>query len=727
MIRPATVCLLLFGACLCSAQLEGEAFSKSIAFRQGATRVPAILDALSKETGIPLKASPYFENEVLVVSVKERPIREVLGKLADAVSGQWRFEGGAYLLARDLKKTQEEERESNARRVEQVKELQAGAREMLAKDFSPQTLEDAARQREDLETKMQGRIDYEVWRKYEQLANLGPFQRAAMRLLVGIDPKILAGIGPRDRVVFSTSPTSMQRPIGGHATAAIEQLIGEQRLWADVQAQMPGDDERRMFVGSFETPRKAFKKPIGKVLFIANRSAWSDDVDFSMLVVDVDGKAVGRVDLQEDSLRRHVPEERKTENESRDPIGLSEASKRFTDLASARMTGIGSKSAWQQPARDLVELLLQPEKVDPLSFILSDVLLQLADRKKMDLMAVANDADLLWMSTVGTKNKGLTVGTAEKMFGETLKYDDSSGWMTVRPADPYQARLDRLDRHAMGGLFRAIDKEGRLSLDSIASYLLKSRGPNVFVTQMICRLLDPQVVADFWQKGDEDALRLYATLTPIQRQALRGGQKLAYGSLSPQQQALVRRLTYGSDVNVTSSASFEVEPTESDLSDFVGIEGLSAEPTELLPRGIPAATQVSLTAGQTMVLYAYDGTEDGPLAFGEELESIATQLYFKEHPELFPWAQDNPSLDLFRAARRNSQTLTLTYGPTVTAQYSLADDTMLTQGAPIRRDQLPKEFLDALAAEMKKVAEMYKGFKPGATGTDDPPPPPPSR
>lgn len=726
MIRPTTVCLLFLSACLSSAQLEGEAFSKSVGFRHAAARVPTILDAFSQQTGLPLKASAYFENEVLVISVGERSIREILTKLAETVGGEWRLEGGAYLLARNLKQTQEEERASNARRVAEIKETQAGARELLAKDYSPKTIEDAARQREEIEGKMQGRIDYEVWRKYEQLANLGPFQRAAMRLLIGIDPKVLAGIGPRERIVFSTSPTSMQRPIGGHAGPAIEQMIAEQRLWADVQSQLPGDDERRMFVGSFETPRKAFKKPVGKVLFIASRSTWSDDVDYSMLVVDVDGKPMGRVDLQDDSLRTYVPEERKPDDEARELIELSEASRQFAELTNARMTGIGSKTAWQKAPADLLAMLLQPEKVDPLSFVLSDALLHLADRKKADLMAIANDGDLPWAASLGTKGKGLTVGRVEKMLGETVSYDAGTGWMTIRPIDPHRTRLDRLDRHAMGELLRAIADEGRLSLDSIARYLLKSRGMNVAVTQMLCRLLDPQVVADFWQKGDEDALRLYATLTPIQRQTLRGGQKIAYGSLSPQQQGFVRRLTFGTDVNVSSSEAVEVEPDDFDPSDFIGTEGLNAEPTELLPRGIPAATQVSFTTGDTMVLYAYDGSEDGPMAFGEELEGIAAQLYFKEHPELFPWAQENPSLDLFRAARRKTQTLQLTYNPSVSAQYSLADDTMLTQGAPVRRDQLPKEFLDALAAEMKKVAEMYKGFK-GLPGSDDPPPPPPSR
>lgn len=727
MIRLATVCLFACCAVFASAQFEAEAFSKPIGFRQEAARVPAVVEALGRQTGLPLKASPYFANEVVIVSVAERPLREVLSVLADAVSGQWRLEDGIYLLARDVKKTQDEERESAARRIAAIKEVQAGAREILARDYSPKTIEDAARQREEIEAKMEGRIDYDQWRRYEQLANVGPFQRAAMRLLVGLDPKVLAGIGPRERIVFATSPTSTQRPLGGHAGSAIEQLIAEQRLWSEVQAQMPGDEDRRTFIGAFETPNKPFRKPIGKVLFIAARNVWSDDIDYSMLVVDIDGRPMGRVDLQEDSLHRADPDEKAPEPGSRDLVPLSDISRQFAELAAGRMAGIGSKTAWQMPTGDLLQRLLEPEKTDPLTFVVSDALLHLADRKKADLVAVPSDESLLWVTAYGGKGKGLTVGTVEKMLGSTVHYDAETGWMKIRPSDPHQGRLDRLDRHAMGELFRAVAQEGRLGLDSIAKYLLQSRGSNVAVTQALCRLLDPQVVADFWQKGDEDALRLYATLSATQRQALRRGQKLAYGSLTPQQQGFVRRLTYGTDVNVANSQPTEIDPNEIDLTDFIGGEGLESEPTELLPRGIPAATQISLDTADTMVLYAYDSSEDGPMAFGEELESIAAQIYFKERPDLFPWAEQNPNLDLFRAARRNSQTIHIAYSPTVSAQYSLADDTMLTRGLPVKRDQLPKEFLDALAVEIKKVAEMYKSGFRGLPGFDDPPPPPPSR
>ena len=48
------------------------------------------LKELSPQVGLSLLASPTTENEILVISLKDAPVQEVMAKLAWAVGGSWK-------------------------------------------------------------------------------------------------------------------------------------------------------------------------------------------------------------------------------------------------------------------------------------------------------------------------------------------------------------------------------------------------------------------------------------------------------------------------------------------------------------------------------------------------------------------------------------------------------------------------------------------------------------
>lgn len=188
----------------------------------------------------------------------------------------------------------------------------------------------------------------------------------------------------------------------------------------------------------------------------------------------------------------------------------------------------------------------------------------------------------------------------------------------------------------------------------------------------------------------------------------------------------MRRLTFGSEVFLQQNGgSQEAVAIEAEDIDSYSSMDAGSEPTELLPGGIPNAATLSWSAEKKDVLYGFDASEDrNSFSYGQEIEGIAAQLYYKLHPELFPWADDNPSLDVFRAARRRDLSISLTYSPAVSGQYTLSDDVFLNS-KPVKRDQLPAEILKVLEAEMKKLAEQFKNIKPGEMGGGQEVPPPP--
>lgn len=733
-MRTLFLALACFAAISTTWSQTAEAPSKPVEIRLGATRVPQALEALAKQTGVPMKTIPFYENEVIILRSKTRDLNTIMRKIAEAVAGEWKLVEGVYVLGRDQQRILEQEKQSRQNAIANIQKAQSEARKILESAYTLESVQDNLKKQGETERKMQGgTVPYEVWRSYQRLSNMGPFQRAAMRVFIQIDPKALVDIPKRGRLVFSTSANSMQRPMAGGVSVA-QILTNEQKVYADARGSqvVAPDGDQRIFFGAFETPSKEFKKPIGKLLLVIERDRWSRAASECMLhVIATDGKSLGSASLDingmsvdDKDVEKITKAEKHVVDPKEQPLELSAQTTAILAFLHGRSMNVIRPEAWTALPEDILNLLCQPETHDPLAGPLSDCFLSYADRKGIDLIGVMDESWAGW-SRSQKEDKGIRPSQLEKFYEKNMRIED--GWLHLAPNDPVTCRQERLDRASLGAFYRQVRMDGRVTLDSLATFLLQNDGRPAFNAQNTLNLIVPGSSADFWQKGDEDALRLYATLSPAQRQALDSGAKLAISNLTGTQKDYVRRLTFGSEVSLQKN---ENEAPEVDVEDMDAYSGFNtaSEPTELLPRGIPNGATLSWSSEKKDVLYGYDAGEDrNSYSYGQEIEGIAAQLYYKLHPELFPWADDNPSLDVFRAAKRRDISISLTYSPVVSGQYTLSDDVFLN-GRPVKRDQLPAEVLKVLEAEMKKLADQFKNIKPGEMGFgQEVPPPPPHR
>lgn len=688
-----------------------------VSVRQQAARLPNALENLSQETGVRLEAAPFFANDVVMVTVRDRPLKDVLDKIAEVVSGEWRVVEGVRVLGRNQAKLQEEERRSLEQRIASVRTAQAKAAELLAAPYTFDSLQDALLRRDDIEKRGGESLTTDQYMALQRIASLGPVQRAALRLFVTLDPKVVGGLPPRGRVVFSTSPTAMQRQLTGSAIA--RKLLEEQALWADVH-QSGAHSDTRIFFGPTEAPTRPFTRGIAKFRITAERTHWSDIPSVTFSVVAEDGRVMAHTSIDLWSLTYTKPAEQPTTpSQPNEPIPLSDSAKEFLEFALKRSGSPGASATYNPVPAGLRERLLNPERHDPLSFLISEALQFMVDRREIDFVGLIPDNLAV---SVGMREGDTRITTAMlgRRIGRLLHEDETEKWLTLRPADPYRERSMRIDRAALGELLRSVAQHGRMTLDAAAAFVLKSAPPSYGWIRLASAMIEPSGEYDFWQRGDVDALRLYGTLSAQQRQLLASGGRLAISTLAPVQMELIRKLTFGADAQLNrGGASVEVEVTEGEYL------GPSTEVTEVLPRGIPNDAFLTLASDESTVLYSFDSKEDNPYSAGYELDAIASQLFFRSRPDLFPWISDFPDLELFRAAKRVQWNLKVQFTEEAFAHYELTDDAMLTKGLPVRRDKLPADIERQIQMHIKKLEDVYKDIKPAQPGSLSAPPPTP--
>src|SRR5688500_20355906 len=83
--------ILLLAAVTLGGTLFAQEPNPRVTFSMKAATVDKVVEALAKQTGVKIAASPAISREVVLISVTDVPLETLLAKLADVVSGEWRL------------------------------------------------------------------------------------------------------------------------------------------------------------------------------------------------------------------------------------------------------------------------------------------------------------------------------------------------------------------------------------------------------------------------------------------------------------------------------------------------------------------------------------------------------------------------------------------------------------------------------------------------------------
>jgi hypothetical protein len=684
-----------------------------------AVPIERALKEISVKTGLKLEASASLGKPVVVLRVEDAPIEKVLEKLAEVSSGEWTEADGVRRLVRDGARQAREAAEERRIRLEAVRK---GIKQFVDGTLNPK----AAAQGEVV-----------ALPGFSGASDSG--SKAVARLLQLLDPSLLASDDPESRIVFSTAPTRTQLPIPGATAAIFADLVAEhnkavlasQKDTAPKTAEME-ELERwaKTFLGDRFDPKAVEERPV-KALLISSGGLFGMGRNLELRLYGADGKVLlsstktlmsDQSELMQMAARVAGREPEPAPAKDDKAIEFSAATQQLSRIFSGAMRG-------EFPAlgKELEEKLTRPDLHDPLSFAPSESLLFAGRHKKLQVVANLPDSIVSFFGMMAGGGSTTVEAFLKSLSGGETSAEVKDGWLTVRPAKPETARQKRADRSALAALIAASRAKGNASLDDVAAYSLRAEPPMESPIAMpYLTLFAPNALGQGMSgMTNWNMMRFYGTLGAGQRAALVESGGIPIRNLTPQQQALVRTLAFGSSARLrVRDASQPEEPGGflALITQFLpgGSKDWREEPTEAMPNGLPMDGVVRMWAAQEIV-----GAPSGPSAVSRMMgvagaSEIALLRYLSEDPRMSQIAGGMmPRLDGLRLGARTSMRFRFDVAPTSYFEHTLNDDRVAKNAPVTPMDRLPAEFV---AAVEKHLAEFKKNPIPFPTGGMRPPP-----
>ena len=667
-------------------------------------RAPVLVAEVAKATGRHLEVSPALGNEVLMVSVQDARLGDVLAKLALAATATWQPIEGGYRLVAD----------GGARSVEASAE-RARRRQAIEENLKKKAEAAKAAPKAD-----------------PGAAFMGAFMgsRSVDAFVPMIDLAAVAAMPSGDRIVFATGPTPAQRPLRGDPTSVVAGWIAQHnesaRKMASDTASMPEGMDALM-KGPLGDRFKRMSRPIlgnpTKVIVVASRGAMpffggsglnvrlevrGYGADGSVLIEEtgsLDGDMMGL--LASLTGAKTAPASDKAT-----PIAYSDDAKSLAGLSSLPgLSSMGGVARGPKPSASLKKLLLSSSANDPLALIPGEGLVALAKARRKPLVACLPDGAYPAMlsaappKTVEDVEEGLKTGP--------MRLVPDAEFLVVKAAEPDTARRTRLDRSALGTLLRAVEDHEAPSLDELSAFAAASPAPSQNPLSMaMLTLFVPGTMNSMSGMVSWDALRLYAALAPAQRQSLASGAKIPFNAIAPGGQAALQTMLYGASGGVTverEGVSSEPDPLSIGIKMAMGGGSTDArdEPTEVAPSGLPANgyLQASVTTEPIVRPLAADGPSASTL--DTDTFAVLRLLGSSGANEEMEKALKLP--DNGRMGSRTAWSLKGYVAPGAFVAASLNDDRTPKDGQQVSLTNLPDDLQKRIAQRTEKMRSSPLG------------------
>lgn len=716
-----------------------QSASPKITYTTVAVPINRALAEISKQAGMRLTAAPLVANEVIILSVKGMPLDDVKIQIAKACSAKWEpIEGGEMLIPDLVQRRQEEQKD----RAEYVEALSKSLKQLVDSLNPPKP--DPKAKADPAGAAMAEQVGW--------FGGSGASGKAIIKLIQSIGVTNLAAIGERDRVVYSSNPTRMQKPFVGNWGPILAQLVTEnneqiaKRMRDKTEVKEPENEQmkklREMF-GDFDETDKPVEGTPSKAILICARQPMFGGLMLTLRVYNEKGKIVitgnqmlmggdsmladiPDMEFGPDGLPREKPKPKTATTEK--PIEFSVTTKELNSLSNV----MNMAASPTKMSDELRMKLLSPDQYDPLSFTTSEALLATAAQRGKNLVAVMPDKMDSYLAMFMPKSEALTPTQYLESIQDVATVSADGPIILIRPLKPAESRKERIDRVALGAFLKAVDSKGTISLDDLAAYAQRSNSPMEDTSSMTYFMLFAPNAIQSGMGGQVswDALRFYGSLSATQRKSLSEGTRMSFSQFSPPQAAAVRQLAFGPEENLIAENPDAKKP-EFEFPSFIRGALMArlggdyrSEPTEVMPNGLPGTGFVELKLTQDSIAKP---TGNVPAMFGNAVmgaDELAMLKMFKDMPGMEQFSAMMPTIEEVRLGERSVYEFKFTVAEGVYLEKTLNDDRLSSKSPVVKMANLPSAFakkIDDRLAAFKKLPFFDPAFlSPNRGG---PPPP----
>lgn len=410
-----------------------------------------LVSELSAAARMDLRVEQSIADKVVVLRSDDRPVEEVLGKLAWAVDGKWIRSGQVRTLVADREALA---KESARKRADFAQSIQKKLDEFRAEE-KPFDRDAARNLKRELDNPNERRVrsDAEALaasQRIERLTRQIPGTRALYRLLDLIGAQALAEIPEWSSQAWGTKTGRLVKPLPAGWRKIIDALAAEQSVWAGAYSA-PADEQMRAFRWA-----RPVDEPIVHVLIEVRRGGqqyWAP----RLYAATGNGSVI--VSSYADFFAWRNLWSLGTWEKA-----LAEAKYDF-DVGAAGLHLVGSGGWKRSSAPDPVVLktLLFPEQNDPVGLAAGPLLIEAAKRQERSY--VGRVGDYLAVPFAAFAKDGLFAPellrlTASRSFDYQSETDDH--WIAMRPRSAYYDADDQVSRRNLGILVREIVRTGRV-------------------------------------------------------------------------------------------------------------------------------------------------------------------------------------------------------------------------------------------------------------------------
>jgi hypothetical protein len=681
---------------------------QKVSFTSGPARAEKLLPELSRALKMPLMTAGTTQNEVLVIRVKDVSAGELLKKIAHVASAEWAAEGGGFRLIRPAAIDQREAAEERLAREEQIRKdvarygtalsIRAPLTEATAKALTADIQKLQHRPAEESEKEREIRFAAQ----YKSEAML-PVQRAFARLARLVNPKQLAALPP-GRWVYASRPTKMQLPLPPQAAGVLPEFIREQSLLVRfLPKQEPAKEEG----GDEEAPLAARGDVLpvipqgSKLLLIATQR--KDTPSLHLEVLGPDGQIIdstggmspyeprGVETAEEEAFGNPLP---KGEAPLPVPEDLLEMQKLFLE-----QNYVASE--------DLRRRFLKPAVYDPVAFSVAGLLPSYGTVRGVNVVARVSD-DLFvqgWSKAAPSPSQ-----LKERFEATDLLWSEADGWALIKPKQPHAARSSQQDRKLLEHAIGIYAERRALTIDEMAANwpVLDEIGSFSFWLGY-CYVVDRNA-ALMMVCPDQDALRLYASFTPGQREAFWSQGGLALYDLLSNQRALVEHIVFrmlGSEQWASSDSEAQAEAVTTPPQMVI------SEITERYPYGLPPDVRLKGEL-EAKTMYLAQPKDPTKLSYSMNAAMLASHLLRQERNA------SAPVFDKFTSILEVSGELRLDAGNKPLRSFAFMYPQIDKKARVLSFKELPADF----RAEVEKVMEKQREARKNSPPPNQQKPPP---